>query len=236
MPAALDHLADSVAGDRLDAGLSTVLAGISDPRQRRGVRHSVAAIAVLAACAVLAGCRSFSAIGQWAADASQEVRTALGIGETAPCESTIRRVLQRLDGDALDAALGAWAAQRTAPAPGVRRAVALDGKRLRGSGSVSTSPRHVLGAVDHAQGVVLAQRETPGKASEISEFAPLLQTLDLADAVVTADALHAQRGHADYLTHRGAHYLFTDGPIDRQVSMVRFLRSVRSARKTWRAM
>lgn len=30
--------------------------------------------------------------------------------------------------------------------------------------------------------------------------------------------------------------LSRDGPIDRQVSMVRFLRSVRSARKTWRAM
>lgn len=83
MPAALDHLAGSVAEDRLGAGLITVLAGVPDPRQRRGVRHPVVTIAVLAACAVLAGCRSFSAIGQWAAEASQEVRTALGIGEAA---------------------------------------------------------------------------------------------------------------------------------------------------------
>ena len=209
MPAALDHLADSVAEGHLGAGLITVLAGVADPRQRRGVRHPVATIAVLAPCAVLAGCRSFSAIGRWAAETSQEVKTALDIGEAAPRESTIRRVLQRLDGDALDAALGAWAAERTVPGPGVRRALALDGKRLRGCRSATTSPRHVLGAVDHARCVVLAQRETPGKASAISEFTPLLQTLDLADAVVTADALHAQRGHADHLVHRGAHYLFT---------------------------
>lgn len=56
-------------------------------------------------------------------------------------------------------------------------AVALEGKRLRRSGSATTSPRHVLGAVGHAHGVVLAQRETPGKASEISEFAPCWRPL-----------------------------------------------------------
>jgi predicted transposase YbfD/YdcC len=32
---------------------------------------------------------------------------------------------------------------------------------------------------------------------------------DLQGVVVTADALHCQRGHADYLHARGAHYLFT---------------------------
>jgi hypothetical protein len=33
---------------------------------------------------------------------------------------------------------------------------------------------------------------------------------DLQDAVITADALHAQRGHADYLVlQRRAHYLLT---------------------------
>ena len=32
---------------------------------------------------------------------------------------------------------------------------------------------------------------------------------DLADVVVTADALHAQTGHAEYLHKRGAHYVLT---------------------------
>jgi predicted transposase YbfD/YdcC len=35
------------------------------------------------------------------------------------------------------------------------------------------------------------------------------QIEDLADAVVTADAMHAQRGHATYLHGRGAHYVLT---------------------------
>jgi len=53
-------------------------------------------------------------------------------------------------------------------------------------------------------------RETvDGKSNEITAFAPLLDGLDITGAIVTADALHTQRGHAEYLTGRGAHYLFT---------------------------
>jgi predicted transposase YbfD/YdcC len=41
-------------------------------------------------------------------------------------------------------------------------------------------------------------------------FATLLDGVDLAGTVVTADALHAQRAHAEYLAgQRGAHYLIT---------------------------
>ena len=41
-------------------------------------------------------------------------------------------------------------------------------------------------------------------------FATLLDHVGVAGAVVTADAMHAQRGHAEYLvTQRGAHYLLT---------------------------
>jgi predicted transposase YbfD/YdcC len=40
-------------------------------------------------------------------------------------------------------------------------------------------------------------------------FSTLLDTIPLAGTVVTADAMHAQRAHAEYLHGRGAHYVFT---------------------------
>ena len=47
-----------------------------------------------------------------------------------------------------------------------------------------------------------------GKTNEITQFAPLLEPLDLAGAVVTADALHTQREHAEFLVPRKhAHYI-----------------------------
>jgi hypothetical protein len=54
---------------------------------------------------------------------------------------------------------------------------------------------------------VLAQREVDATTNEISQFQPLLVGLDLAGAIVTADAMHTQRDHASFLVDRGADYL-----------------------------
>jgi predicted transposase YbfD/YdcC len=205
----LDHLIDAVDHQRVGSGVLAVLDAVPDPRKPRGIRHQINTILALAVCAVMAGCRSFTAIGEWAADASEQVLSALGAG-CAPSESTMRRTLQRLDGDELDSAIGAWAAGRSEPASTRRRVVAVDGKRIRGSGRGTEAARHLLAAIDHAHAVVLAQREVGCKTNEITKFAPLLDGVELTGAVVTADALHAQKAHADYLVlQRGAHYLLT---------------------------
>src|ERR1700683_2037696 len=144
MPAASSSLIDPAIGQLIAAAgcldgegrrLLPVLAAVPDPRARRGVRHGLAVILGLALCAVLAGARSFTAIAEWAADTDQATRDALGVTGVVPCWATLRRTLQALDADALDEAAGGWAQQRTAPAPGRRRAVAVDGKTLRGSGT-----------------------------------------------------------------------------------------------------
>jgi predicted transposase YbfD/YdcC len=217
MPAASSSLIDPAIGQLIAAArgeergrLLLVLAAVPDPRARRGVRHRLAVILGLALCAVLAGARSFTAIAEWAADADQATRNALGVTGVVPCESTFRRTLQALDADALDEAAGGRARQRTAPAAGTRRAVAVDGKALRGSGTAGGPGRHLLAALDHGHGVVLGQADVEAKTNEIPMFATLPDRVDLAGAVVTADALHAQRAHAEYLTgQRDAHYLIT---------------------------
>jgi predicted transposase YbfD/YdcC len=200
--------ADAAGGDR--AMVLSVLVAVADPRARRGVRHRLAVILALAVCAVLAGARSFTAIAEWAADTDEATRAGLGIRGAVPCESTIRRTLQRLDADAFDDLAGAWAQQRTAPAAGRRRVVAVDGKTLRGSASGTRPGRHLLAALDHACGVVLGQVDVEVKTNEIPMLPVLLDKISLAGAIVTADAMHAQREHARYLVdQRGAHYILT---------------------------
>ena len=88
--------------------------------------------------------------------------------------------------------------------------IAVDGKTARGARTDDGAQVHLLAAFDHASGVVLGQTQVSGdggKSSEITAFAPLLDRIDLSDVLLTADALHTQRGHADYLHHRGGHYL-----------------------------
>ena len=201
----LVELAADAAGEQ--PGLLGVLARVADPRHRRGVRHRLTGILGLALCAVVAGARSFTAVAEWAADADEQTLHGLGVRGAVPSESTFRRTLQRLDAGAFDDLAGAWAQRATVPGPGQRRLIAVDGKTLRGSGHDGEHGRHLLAAFDHAHGVVLGQAEVGAKTNEIPLFTALLDRLDIADAVITADALHAQRSHATYLAGRGAHYL-----------------------------
>jgi predicted transposase YbfD/YdcC len=53
--------------------------------------------------------------------------------------------------------------------------------------------------MDHTTRAVLGQTDVDGTTNEIARFRPLLEGLDLAGRVVTADALHSQREHADWL-------------------------------------
>jgi predicted transposase YbfD/YdcC len=205
---AISHLTEVIGDAGDDApGVLAVLDRVADPRHRRGVRNRLLVILSLAVCAVLAGARSFTAIAEWAADADEQTLARLGVTGPVPSESTVRRTLQRLDAGAFDDLAGRWAARRTAPGLGGRRVIAVDGKTLRGSSHGSGPGRHLLAALDHAHGAVLGQVEVGAKTNEIPMFATLLDRIDITGAVITADALHAQREHAAYLASRGAHYV-----------------------------
>jgi hypothetical protein len=192
------------------------LATISDPRGRRGRRHPLVAILAIAAAAVLAGARSMAAIAEWAADAPQLVRVALGARRDGPAhwvvpsEATIRRTLARLEAEALAEVIGAWLADRDRPDQRPRRrAVTVDGKTLRGARRDGRAV-HLLAAMEHATPRVLAQRAVNGAPGEVPGFQPLLADLALAGPVVTADALHAHAEAAQFLvTTKRADYLFT---------------------------
>ncbi|MBE1594209.1 putative transposase YbfD/YdcC [Streptomyces stelliscabiei] len=169
----------------------------------------------LTACAVLAGARSLLAVGEWIADAPPQVLQAVGAHpdplipeRLLPAESTVRRLLARIDGDALDRAVGRWLADRRTRTASGLRALAVDGKSLRGAAKAEGRRIHLLAALDHTTGLVLAQLDVGEKTNEITCFKPLLDTVaDLAGTVVTSDAMHTQREHADYLLSRGSHYI-----------------------------
>ncbi|MGW1507214.1 transposase family protein [Streptomyces mirabilis] len=89
------------------------LAEKPDPRDPRGIRHALAVVLALAACAVLAGATSLLAVGEWIADAPEHVLEQLGAcpdpllpEQLTPSESAVRRLLVGVDSDALDRIVG----------------------------------------------------------------------------------------------------------------------------------
>jgi predicted transposase YbfD/YdcC len=223
------------APTRVCADLLQRFARVSDGRRDQGRIHPVAVVLTLCAAAVVAGMASFTAIAGWATDVPAEVLVKLyGRRCDPPSKATIWRVVTGADAATVDAVIGAWllaqaAARDTAArdvvagevvVPETDReapelsAIMVDGKAVRGATDTEGNQVHLLAAATHDDALVLGQVEVSAKSNEIPQFAPLLDTLaaagvDLAHTVITADALHTQRAHADYLHERGAGFVFT---------------------------
>ena len=159
----ISRLADDLARGRLAVlggapanrgDLLELLAGVSDGRPGQGRDHPVAAVLALAAAAVVAGSRSFTAIAGWAADVPADVLEELyrrcgaaRPGAGPPSKATIWRVVTGADTAALDAAAGAWLMERAGAAGDLAFAghggdddaplipVRVDGKTVRGARS-----------------------------------------------------------------------------------------------------
>ncbi|WP_406411182.1 transposase family protein [Streptomyces sp. NBC_01614] len=183
IPPVLDQLRDQPdSAERELPGLLTRLAAIPDPRMPRGVRHGLVYVLALAACAVLSGATSLLAIIEWAADVPSDGpgpprRPSLPVDgiRPVPCETSIRRTRARLDADALDRAVGAWLAdRRTEPGPKTRRAVAADGKSLRGAARADGRKIHLLSALDHTSRLVLAQVDVGTRRTRSPASSPFL--------------------------------------------------------------
>ena len=146
--------------------LAQVLKNVEDPRDRRGVRHSLFAVLSLAVTGVLAGCRSLTAIWEHTTDLTATDLEALGLeeGQALPSESTIRRVLQDLDPADVDAHLRSWLCTRAGTING-RRVIAVDGKTMRGARQGQVPAPHLLAALDHATGAVLTQQRVADKST-----------------------------------------------------------------------
>jgi len=211
-----------------DAGLLARLDALPEHRSARGIRHSVSSILAVAIVATMSGAKSYRGIGEAAADLPQDVLERLGckfhpvkVCFIAPSENTLRTTLQKINGDDLDAVVGAWiadqdltariAAANNDPANKTELVgVAVDGKWLRGTGRSGDTQLKLFAGLLHDSGGVIAQTQVPDGTTENAAFGPLLDQIgDLDDKVITADAAHTNAENArDVVDDHHGHYLF----------------------------
>ena len=182
-------------------------------RGTRGRRYPLATILAIAVAAKLAGYHGVTAFAEFAKGLTQHQLRALRafyshpLGRfTAPSATAFFKVLVALDPEVLDRAARAWAAQQSRDEP-----VAIDGKCIRGAARHNPGAKHhLVAAVEHQSGVVLAQQAVADKSNEIPTVRTLTSALALRGRVVTLDPMHTQDHTARHLVERcGAHYLMT---------------------------
>ena len=187
---------------RQTQSLLQALGALRDPRRHKGWRHrKVASIVAIAAAAMIAGNNTLLDIGEFSQYLNQNQLRSLRASRCrktgkllAPSESTIRRVLQRLDPAKLDLIVTNWLRSHLDDLGIV--ALAVDGKAVRTASKIKGQSIQLFSALDIQTKIICRQIQIPSKTNEITTLKDLLQGLDLRGALVSADALNTQKSSA----------------------------------------
>jgi predicted transposase YbfD/YdcC len=186
--------------------LKVLLAGIGDPRDRRGRLHEFVDILFIALSAMLAGADDAEAIEDFG-DAHEEwLRQFLELPNGIPTQDTYLRVFAAIDPKAMQSVFREWVTRQRATSEVGH--IAIDGKTLRRSFNAATGGKaiHMVSAWLADEGLVLGQLKTGEKSNEITAIPELLRLLDVRGATVTIDAMGCQRAIAEQIVDSGAHY------------------------------
>ena len=209
-----------VCGDLLK-----LFGSVPDGRSGQGRDHPVAAVLALAAAAVVAGMKGYTAIAGWVRDVPPPVLADLylrtGAGPARPpSKATIWRVVTDADADVFDAMVGSWLMSTLLSEPAARGAegddpaqlipVRLDGKTVRGARDDAGNQRHLLAALvgrTAQTSVIAAQAEVGVKTNEVPMATVVLGQIDLHGTLVTADALHTVKATAEFIRQGGGEFI-----------------------------
>jgi hypothetical protein len=181
---------------------------LTDPRDRRGVRHPFAGLLAITFLGLLSRQPDFASIARWAKHHWPTLKGAFGLTrEYAPHETTYSRAATRFSVEQFRDALARWLASMiTAPVT-----AAVDGKTSKQADTADGDPIHVLNVFAHGACVCLADWPVgDGKDTEpdvLKAHLDELFTLWPSLRVLTGDALFCQRPLARVIIDAGRDYV-----------------------------
>jgi predicted transposase YbfD/YdcC len=186
---------------------------LEDPRSTINQRHPLVSVVVIALLAVLAGAGGPTAIARWAALKEELLSQVLDLPHGVPRKDVFRRVLMVLQPAAFQACFANWLRALRAEAvaeTGVEQPVlAVDGKTARRSHdrSKGLGALHTVSVWASEYGLSLGQLACAEKSNEITAIPELLKLVDINGAIITIDAMGAQKAIAGQVIEGGADYV-----------------------------
>jgi len=169
---------------------------LSDPRHTRNRKHNLVDVLVIVVCAILCGCDGPTAIHRWAKKRQDWLARYLPLANGIPSRDCIRRLLILLKPEAFQRCFQNWIAQAVVSDDSDgKRLVAIDGKTCRGSHDAGKQlgPLHIVSAWASEEGIALGQVATADKSNEITAIPQLIKQIDVANTIVTIDAMGCQK-------------------------------------------
>jgi predicted transposase YbfD/YdcC len=186
---------------------------LEDPRSEVNLKHPLVSVVVIAIMGVLAQATGPTGIAEWAKINATLLATMVPLPHGVPAKDVFRRVLCALQPDAFQRCFNTWIAALRAKAElateDSRPTFAVDGKTLRRSHDArkGLGPLHSVSVWASEYGITLAQVATEEKSNEITAIPQVLRLVDLTGAIVTIDAMGAQKAIAAQIVEGGGDYV-----------------------------
>ncbi|WP_442880187.1 ISAs1 family transposase [Aurantimonas sp. A2-1-M11] len=177
-----------------------------DHRQAGKVLYPLDEVLLLCLLAVLAGAEAFTDIARFGERKQDLLRRFRPFANGTPSHDHLGDIFATLDTHAFQRCFVAWVSALTrAPA----QVIAIDGKTSRrsGGGKRSKEPIHMVSAFAARQRLVMGQVAVAQKSNEIVAIPALLDMMAIEGAVVTIDAMGAQRSIATKIIDKKADYI-----------------------------
>lgn len=187
--------------------LSVVFSLVEDPRIERTKLYPLPEVLFLALAAVVSGIEGWRHIEEFGKDRIELLRRYFPYQEGIPCFQTIARIFSIIPSsnfELLFMKFMSWATRSSD-----QELIAIDGKTLRRSFDKSSGKEslHILNAWAVNRGICLGQIEVGEKTNEITAVPEILDMLDITGAIITVDALNAQKEIAAKIIEKKADYV-----------------------------
>jgi predicted transposase YbfD/YdcC len=184
---------------------------LEDKALHNGYWYSIGEALTIMVCGMLCCLESIDDIHEWSkAEPTQKFfHDQFGI-EKVPCRAQFYNILACVDAEKFSIRFAQWM-QKVTQGDRQGKTVAIDGKTICSTDKLAAGGNalHIASAIVSEYGFIIGSRECNTKMGEITAFRELLDLLDVAGAVVVADALHCNRKSAQAVVDAKAAYLFS---------------------------
>lgn len=180
---------------------------LSDPRVEGRCEHQLLDMIMIAVCAVICGADSWVGVETFGKAKENWLSKYLELKNGIPSHDSFGRLFSMLDADAFQKSFMRWVEAVFVVTKG--QVIAIDGKTVRRSHdkTIGKDAIHMVSAWASANGIVLGQRKVDSKTNEITVIPELLRLLDVANCLVTIDAMGCQKEIVQVIRDEKADYL-----------------------------
>jgi len=193
----------------MEKELSSYFLEVEDPRVEGRCLHLLSDILMISLLTYLTGGTDYQDMYLFARERGLEFEGLLALPNGVPSVDTFERVFRKLKSESLQSCLNSYGKEILERLS--EKQIVLDGKKLRGvsPGSKGNSGLYILNAWVSENRFCIGQEKVEEKSNEITAIPKILDSLDIAEAVVSIDAIGTQTKIADRIIEHGGHYFLS---------------------------